>query len=227
MGTLTLAAATAIPSTAATMDGRMATWQLAQVDSSAASTEAGGASASADPGIASAVDQLAGSVSDVAAVSGASEPNWWVLLGLIYLAIGLVAFAASVIGRGNWTDGTPDQLARAAQSHAFNVSGATFLALIGLAFQGVAQFATLAMGPQVVLLLLALMVLPLVHLLSADLFGDSGFDEGTDDDMDLPQTAATAHFGVAHLAVGRCLRAAAGPQQSPPQTGRTPTATVN
>lgn len=138
-----------------------------------------------------------------AAATTAAEPNWWILMGLIYAAAGLIAFAASVIGRGNWTDGTPDQLERAAQSHAFNVSGATLLLLICLGFFAVAQFSTLAMGPTVVGLLLTLMVLPVIHLFLGDLFGDPGFDDGTRDLI-----GAHAHGGHGAQVVAPGVRAA-------------------
>ena len=195
MGTPTVTSLTAISPMAAINGGSGTGVRLAQVETTSPADAGAGAT-----GTDTTVATIAEPVVNAAGTISAGEPNWWVLMGLIYLAAGLIAFAASVIGRGNWTEGTPDQLERAAQTHAFNVSGATFLALVGLAFLGTAQFGTLSMGPLVVLLLLGLMLLPLVHLLSADLFGDAGFDEGIEDDVQPAEPMARA--AVAHSPSG-------------------------
>ena len=122
------------------------------------------------------VGTLAGATASGSAA--ASGPDWWILMSLIYLACGLVALAATIIGGCQWHDCGPARRAWAAKHQVHGISFSALLLLIGLFLQGFAQFvpALTTFGPTMVAFLMGLMVLGLAYVLTSDYF-DAEFED--------------------------------------------------
>lgn len=97
-------------------------------------------------------------------------PNWWTLIGLIYLGFGLIGYAGAVIGGSQWNGSDPSRRIWAAGHQAYGTVFSALLTLLGLLFIGIGQFAKLSMGPMIVSLLMLLIVLCLAYVLLADRF---------------------------------------------------------
>lgn len=101
-----------------------------------------------------------------------TEPNWLVLMGLVYLGCGFIGYA-SAVGRGALLagySGTAASVAAAYQS--YGVKFATLLALLGLVGLGAAQFETLSFGREVFYMFIGLMALLTVYVFAADYFAE-------------------------------------------------------
>jgi hypothetical protein len=105
-------------------------------------------------------------------VAGSAEPNWLILMSLIYLGLGLFAFAAAIVGGCQWQGYGDLRRAWGSSHQAYGVSFAVLLALIGLALNGLAQFYTLSFGHEVVLLFLALVPLFVAFVFAGDYLGE-------------------------------------------------------
>jgi len=111
------------------------------------------------------------------------EPNWWVILGLVYLGCAIIGFAATYIGGCQWQASAPARRAWAARHQVHGTGFAALLALLGLTGLAVAQFRSVASpGPEILLGFMSLTVLGLVYLFTIDLFET--------DDGDLDRDAA-------------------------------------
>ncbi|MGF1650003.1 MAG: hypothetical protein ACFCUN_06100 [Hyphomicrobiaceae bacterium] len=194
-------------------------------EAAAAATEAvtdTAAGALADPAL-----TAIGAADAVVAVA-ASQPNWWMLLGLIYLGVGIIGYAAVVAGASKWRGSAAEFRDWAGRHEAHGVMFSALIAVVGLALQAVAQFQTMTtFGPTVLGFVVALMVIPLAYLFSGDMVGDIDWparSEGRSQQRDgenVP-SAAVAVVSTAAAAVA----AAAGSVASfvDPTPGDAPTA---
>ncbi|MEM7775254.1 MAG: hypothetical protein AAF732_06565 [Pseudomonadota bacterium] len=109
-------------------------------------------------------------VSEALATVGPSQPNAWVLVGLAYIAIGVLAALAVYIGGCQWHGSAPGRRAWAAKHQIHGMSFTALVFLLGLAGLAVAQFRSDAISPTLPFGLLALPVLGVLYVFTIDLF---------------------------------------------------------
>ncbi|MEL6373349.1 MAG: hypothetical protein AAFR04_05225 [Pseudomonadota bacterium] len=107
-----------------------------------------------------------------------AEPNMWFLMALLYLALGVMVAAGTLVAGGNWHGCSPERRAWAGRHQAHGMTFAALFMLLGLVLLAVAHLRTVGMGPTVVLLLGGIVVLLTAYALSGGVFeGDASPDQ--------------------------------------------------
>lgn len=115
---------------------------------------------------------VATGVTGAGAAGATTGPDWWVIMSLIYLAVGVIGLAATLIGGAQWFEASHSRRISAGRHQVHGLMFSTLFILIGLFLQGLVQFIPpmKTFGPTMVMMLMGLIVIALAYLMTADRF---------------------------------------------------------